>query len=457
MNNLSTSDELLKKMNELKPNRLEKIKYFFISKYFFIKLDYTKIHFFDYVCAFFKAIVRLLPYFFYMGFFGLSIYFTAKGQDMFSFVPSYSVDALETISFTLYGLQLTVFSIVVALKHKKVFKETEFKMLSNLYYHGYSIKVLMLVCNSYLINLIIDIALGGNIKQSTVIFGFFSVILLIRVTHLMFVSTAKLHFLYNSSGLKDNYFLRKKGNITSIIDLKNEKEIDYVEELLNKSKYHILDNVQIYFDKLIRSAFYGNNNEYNYDIELFEVYLRNYYKYISNDSQILGTIYVDLIMINMLNVLYKRKMYEDFYEYSKISLNLYLSFLKRRMIRKRFYDIPQKVYKSDIRNGGKFTNIYLRNMIFISVFERKSRDLRQTILTKLKNQKIFLEQDYDEISSLLDTIDKKIENYKNITEKGHSYEKEAYAEQEKEIIILAEKFKSLVSNTDLTTSENGSI
>ena len=191
---------------------IHKIKYYFIIKKIYNRADFKKMSFIDYFLGYARNIIKfVLPIFAWGSLLVFEIFCNIKGKDVLVFIPNEDniINEMKDMAFTMYGLQLTVFSIIVSVKHKKFFSKTEFKMLSNVDFHGYNIKTLFLYTNYYLILLIINICADFPIKRTAFMLLFFSAILLILVIKLIFLSSAKLHYNYNNRGMKKNPLLRK--------------------------------------------------------------------------------------------------------------------------------------------------------------------------------------------------------------------------------------------------------
>ena len=87
------------------------------------KVDYTKMRAIDYVIAYSLSFLQFAFYLFvYLGSPILYIvYYSVINKFLNEFFQSHSNNYINELAITMYGLQLTIFSIMIALKHKKIY------------------------------------------------------------------------------------------------------------------------------------------------------------------------------------------------------------------------------------------------------------------------------------------------------------------------------------------------
>ena len=282
---------MIKEKNYLKqihPTIKDKIKCYFVMKIICFKTDYTKINFFDYVLGFLYGFIKnFLIYILMISILVIySISYVMK-IDLLSFLES-DLKSLSNLAITLYGFQFALLSLVASLKSKNIFNKSEFNMISDIDAYGYNIKSLL---HRSFINLII-IIFGMCINEYNkilIIFSLFiSLNLLARINKLVFASTAEIEYSYNNRWVKSNYFFRKRGNVKSFLKKDELIEKNRIDKMLEKAYDLRMHNLIVYLEKINRSVFYYEKNELNYDINLYEKYLKLYFKSIGNDSQIVG-------------------------------------------------------------------------------------------------------------------------------------------------------------------------
>ena len=286
--------------------------------------------------------------------------------DLLSFLES-DLKSLSNLAITLYGFQFALLSLVASLKSKNIFNKSEFNMISDIDAYGYNIKSLLHRSFINLIIIIFGMCINEYNKILIIFYLFISLNLLARINKLVFASTAEIEYSYNNRWVKSNYFFRKRGNVKSFLKKDELIEKNRIDKMLEKAYDLRMHNLIVYLEKINRSVFYYEKNELNYDINLYEKYLKLYFKSIGNDSQIVGMLCIFCYLEKMFTTLIDRNMHKEIANYLLKTLELFNFFLKRKIISKRFsINVKNKycIYLV-LKYNNELFNLYLRNKILL--------------------------------------------------------------------------------------------
>lgn len=424
-------------LKQIQPTIKDKIKCYFVMKIICFKTDYTKINFFDYVLGFLYGFIKnFLIYILMISILVIySISYVMK-IDLLSFLES-DLKSLSNLAITLYGFQFALLSLVASLKSKNIFNKSEFNMISDIDAYGYNIKSLL---HRSFINLII-IIFGMCINEYNkilIIFSLFiSLNLLARINKLVFASTAEIEYSYNNRWVRSNYFFRKRGNVKSFLKKDELIEKNRIDKMLEKAYDLRMRNLIVYLEKINRSVFYYEKNELNYDINLYEKYLKLYFKSIGNDSQIVEMLCIFGYLVKMFTTLIDRNMHKEIANYLLKTLELFNFFLKRKIISKRFSINVKNKYclYLVLKYNNELFNLYLRNEILLFCLETQINKLNELITNKniITNKENIFDSDIKTISKYIKENNDIILNYKNNNEKFINDIIESINKQNKEI------------------------
>lgn len=266
---------------------------------------------------------------------------------------------------------------------------------------------------------------------------FISLNLLARINKLVFASTAEIEYSYNNRWVRSNYFFRKKGNVKSFLKKDELIEKNRIDKMLEKAYDLRMRNLIVYLEKINRSVFYYEKNELNYDINLYEKYLKLYFKSIGNDSQIVGMLWIFCYLEKMFTTLIDRNMHKEIANYLLKTLELFNFFLKRKIISKRFSINVKNKYclYLVLKYNNELFNLYLRNEILLFCLETQINKLNELITNKniITNKENIFDSDIKTINEYFKENNDIISNYKHNNEKFINDIIESINKQNKEI------------------------
>lgn len=368
-----------------------KLKLFFYCK----KVDYVKMSFLDNIIAYSLTFLRVAVYL--LIYLGLPILFIIKNSIINEFLDklfqSHKTNYINELALTIYGLQLTIFSIMIALKHKKIYGMSELKIGMNFSKSGFSINYFILMSNMYLVFYIFCSIFEYDSKKTSFYLLIYSTILLLKYSTWIKKSTAEVYYQYKCSNIKDNLLFRKRGNVLSVLN--NKENINYFNEMLEKSNDKELLKIQIYFSDLQRNIFYNVDNDINDEIELFEIYIQKYFKSIKNDAKIFGMVYTFNKIEGILTLLLKNKKYYEFERIFKSILSKYQMLLSSYLFKRRFTPIKQNQIIE--KNNKLLLCVYIRNLFILLILnlnidllvrfmDKKEKDIKKNIFENSMNE-----------------------------------------------------------------------
>lgn len=292
--------------------------------------------------------------------------FSKSFNELFDNLSEQDVAKLFDISTMIFGIVITLFSILVSIKQRKIYNENEHKMVLKYYIGPYSISTLIFENILYFILVIISYLTGDCNVLSIIlliIYGLFAIICLVSVIN---SSSVKIYYNVNRLG-KNNIFQRRKGNFVSFLR-KEDNFTDKISYIIKLSLSTPFIEFFEHIEKLNEKIFYSQNQVEVLDVELFSKYTKEYFKQISNDSQIYGMyIYLNKTK-NFLELLYDKKEYQFFEKIVYLVNKQLLNLLSSKTIARRFQTISSRECKISLLDNGLILDIYLRNaMIFLSV------------------------------------------------------------------------------------------
>ena len=191
--------------------------------------------------------------------------------------------------------------------------------------------------------------------------------------------------------------------------------------MLEKAYDLRMRNLIVYLEKINRSVFYYEKNELNYDINLYEKYLKLYFKSIGNDSQIVGMLCIFCYLEKMFTTLIDRNMHKEIANYLLKTLELFNFFLKRKIISKRFSINVKNKYclYLVLKYNNELFNLYLRNEILLFCLETQINKLNELITNKniITNKENIFDSDIKTINEYFKENNDIISNYKHNNEK----------------------------------------
>ena len=356
-----------------------------ISFYFYCKkVDYVKMTFVDYVvsyCVKFLLIFLLISLLLVLPILCLVSAFPLN-KLLTELLQSHSTNYINELALTIYGLQLTVFSIAIALKYKRIYGISEFKIGMTHSKRGNSISYFMIMTNIYLVLLVIGIIIDSNNKTNSFYLLVYSTILLLKYSSWIKKTTAEVYYDYKCFNIKNNVLLRKKGNVLSVLN--DENKTKYFDEMLEKSIDKELVKIHNYFLEFEKSLFYKAENDINDEVELFEIYLSKYFKSIKNDAQLFGTLHTFNKFNEILLLISENKKYLELEEIMTLILNEYIKMLKSYNVKRRFKDIKKvDILSSDDKKT--ISKIYLRNLFLLMILEINIKLLNEFIENQKNN------------------------------------------------------------------------
>ncbi len=387
-------------------NYLGGLKEKILIKCFCKKVDYVKMSVFDKILAYSLTFLYFAIYISIL--FLIPILYFINSVDVNKFIDSILSDNINEIALTLYGLQLTIFSILIALKHKKIYDVSELKIGMKISRIGLNINYFIVMSNLYLVFYIIDVALGNDSKKAALFLIIYSTVSLLKCSSLMQTSTAQIYYKYKCDHINNNVLFRKKGNILSII--KNSENNDYFTEMSNQAIDKELLKIIDYFNSFKKNIFYNINNDFNDEFELFELYLHKYFKSIKNDAQLFGTLHTFIVIRDILDTLLKNKKYLEFENLFQIILLKYNNLLDSRNVKRRFAKTRKFPLVED--NQKVVSGIYLRNTYLLIAFNI-NYNLLKGLDDKNKEaiEKFILEESKAEIRKKISKIQEIVKEY----------------------------------------------
>lgn len=397
-----------------------KIKNICAVSFYCKRVDYSKMSMFNKIFAYFFTILYFVIY--YSVLFVPPILLLIFNSQINDFFDKILPNELDGIALTLYGLQLTIFSVLIALKHKKIYGESEFKIGLKINKIGLNIDYFILMANIYIVFFVIRTVLGVDNRGSSFFIIVYSTILLIKYSSLIKKSTAYVYYRYKCDNIKTNVLFRKKGNVLSVI--KDEENIEYYREMLNKSIDKELLKIISYFRKFKKNIFYKIENDIDDEIELFEIYLSNYFKSIKNDAQIFGLYHTFSIIMDTLAVLLKNKKYLELDKILILLLQKYDNLLKSHHLKRRFKYLNRDLKKFE--NNRMILNIYVRNLYLLLIL-KSNVDLIKIFIDKKGNslEKKLFDDSFKEIKNKILTVQKTLKNYEEINKSLFNFVKES--------------------------------
>lgn len=376
----------------------------------------------------------------------LFIYITVSKPftEFFKNLPEQYINNLFNISTMIFGIVITLFSILVSTKQHKIYDENEHKLV--LKYKIWIYNVLELIIDNiiYFVLVIINYVIGSNNALSIIFLIIYGLFAIISLTIVINSSVVKIYYNVNHLS-KNNIFQRRKGNFVNFLS-EGEKFSDKVEHILKLSLTNSFFEFFKHLEKLRKKVFYSQDEIENFDVELFSKYTIEYFKQIKNDSQIFGLfVYIEEIK-KILVLLYEKEKYEFFEHIVYLVNEQLLKFLNSKTMSQRFGILSQEECKMSMYYDQLISSISLRNLMIIETIipsvisydelikdlitkdETKFYKLKNSIYDEMKSKIIFILNSYksnnDSIDNIINEImkdfNKMVENIKEKIEQNTS-------------------------------------
>ena len=364
-------------------NKINQIINWLRLKIYFLKVDFTKMsnRKAKIISIITKVICIIILLFLIVASF-IPFYFLNSFRNLVENMSEQMKNQIENLAVTIYGLQLTVYSIMVSTKHKLIFGVSEYKMKMKISKSGHNIEFFLIMSNAYLVIFIISKILNVGSASSSVSLLLYSVITLIKNVLMINTNSAKIYYLYRCENLITNPLIRKNGNIKSIC---TEKIIDLnFKIVLEKAQDNNFMKIYNYLSILEEMNFYGLNNEIYDEKELFKIYLSTYFKQINNDSKILCLNFIFDKINSIILTLCKNENFYIAIGLLEISIVEFNRFLKTKFLRKRLSSFKKgKEYISE-KDIKKLVELYIRNLFLLNIII----DVNKNISTLINEMKI---------------------------------------------------------------------
>ena len=364
-------------------NKINQIINWLRLKIYFLKVDFTKMsnRKAKIISIITKVICIIILLFLIVASF-IPFYFLNSFRNLVENMSEQKKNQIENLAVTIYGLQLTVYSIMVSTKHKLIFGVSEYKMKMKISKSGHNIEFFLIMSNAYLVIFIISKILNVGSASSSVSLLLYSVITLIKNVLMINTNSAKIYYLYRCENLITNPLIRKNGNIKSIC---TEKIIDLnFKIVLEKAQDNNFMKIYNYLSILEEMNFYGLNNEIYDEKELFKIYLSTYFKQINNDSKILCLNFIFDKINSIILTLCKNENFYIAIGLLEISIVEFNRFLKTKFLRKRLSSFKKgKEYISE-KDIKKLVELYIRNLFLLNIII----DVNKNISTLINEMKI---------------------------------------------------------------------
>ena len=178
-------------------NKINQIINWLRLKIYFLKVDFTKMsnRKAKIISIITKVICIIILLFLIVASF-IPFYFLNSFRNLVENMSEQMKNQIENLAVTIYGLQLTVYSIMVSTKHKLIFGVSEYKMKMKISKSGHNIEFFLIMSNAYLVIFIISKILNVGSASSSVSLLLYSVITLIKNVLMINTNSAKIYYLY---------------------------------------------------------------------------------------------------------------------------------------------------------------------------------------------------------------------------------------------------------------------
>lgn len=387
-----------------------------ISRKLKLRFYYLKYNFLLKCGSFLYEVLRLLmrisiPFLF------ICITVSKISIDFFNSFTDQDVKNLFDISTMIFGIVITLFSILVSTKQHKIYDENEHKLVLRYRIGAYSVLELIINNILYFVFVIINFIFGSRNALPIIFLIIYGLFAIISLTIVINSSIVKIYHNVNNLG-KINIFQRRKGNFVNFLS-KSEKLADKIDYIINLYQSPSFLEFSMHIGKLSKKVFYSQNQMENFDIELFKKYTIEYFKQIKNDSQILGLfIYIDETK-KLLEILYEKEEYQFFEQIVYLVHEQLLKFLNSKTMTRRFGIASQEECKMSIFYDQLVLSIYFRNLLVIETIfqnvnkligfisdsiakdETKFYHLKNNIYNDIQSKIIFKLDSYKSNNSLL--------------------------------------------------------
>lgn len=361
----------------------------------------------------FYRIFTIIYYSFFVIFiFGLSflpVILEGKFANITSSLTEQQQDFIITNAISIFGITITVFSILTSLKSYKIYRESELKLIlkTNLFY-VFSINWALFMTIFYLMGLIITYSTGGNATNIALSLTIYSYILICFCIYALKLKKSYIYYKNNNLNVLYNPYFRIIGNIFNYIggERKPEKIKDNLKDNALVQTYSFLETLQEY-------TFYNNNIDEEVCIDSFKIYIKKHRKKIKTDVQmsIVSDIskFIEAIIRNLVNT----KNYFAAINICNIYLEEYIKLIESKKFKKRIVFLSKQEYDriACYKNGELLLFCMTRNALIINdlltskiVFENISEFIEET-----NNSKFFLENDISIMKNRIIKINNQID------------------------------------------------
>lgn len=313
--------------------------------------------------------------------------FSKSFINSFKSLPEQTVDNLFDISTMIFGIVITLFSILVSTRQNRIYNENEHKLVLKYNIGIYSLKQLIIYNIIYFVLVIINYVFGTNSAISIIFLIIYGLFAIVSLTFVINSSIVKIYYNVNNLG-KINIFQRRKGNFVNFIG-KYEKFDEKIDDIIKLSLSTPFLEFSIHLDKLTEKVFYSQNQIKDFDVELFSKYTNEYFKQIKNDSQIFGIyIYIEHTK-KILKLLYEKKEYQFFEQIVYLINEQLMNFFNSKTMSRRFGKVSREECIMSIFYDKLVSSIYYRNIMIIETVISSVKGLNDFINDIMKNENKF--------------------------------------------------------------------
>ena len=442
----------LKSIESIFPTKKEKMEYYCRKNIYCNKIDGKKHNIIMTVMAFVYRIFHdflfnfvIATVFFYLLIITIKYQFIEK-KELFAFIDEEKKIILFNAAIALFGITMTIYSIIFAFKNVKYLHENQFELLLK---SGkvYSLRQIIMYDIIYLGFMIYSFCTGEYILTTLTLILYLGVTIF-RLVLITLKSNARIYYDLNFNFFSSNPFMRRKENYFEIASSKN---VDFNESMLLKFALVALKNgytrsAKKYFNNLVRCILYKNNDNL-FDFDIFDLYVKCYFKNVCSDSQLVGTLLVFKEFDILLNELSKNEMKELYYSYLTTFIIRFNKLLNSRTVKKRFILPEERLVNLDIKSAQCFiVNVLERNVMLVEIFKNNYDILFENIKASMNDD--FFDDDIEDIDLKMKKLYKVIDDYNKLTSDMSEKYREKLKEYSEEIKTKKELLEKMKNHID---------